>query len=173
MRNIKDVERIVVEVNAKTMRVSGTGEHNVNPGSRESADHSVPFLVAATLRDGTVTPRSFNDSGLGNPEVRALMKKIVVTDNDEFTRASERVPVENCARVTVITTAGERLVGESSGAKKGKSAPADEDAKIAEKFRGLSEDYLGPTRVNSILDRLWKLEDVKDVAVLPAGFVIV
>lgn len=39
--------------------------------------------------------------------------------------------------------------------------------------RGLSEDYLSATRVNSILDRLWKLEDVKDVAVLPAGFVIV
>lgn len=173
LRNIKDVERILVEVNKKTMGISGAGEHNVNPGSRESADHSVPFLVAATLKDGTVTPRSFNDFSLWNPEVRALMKKIEVTENDEFTRASERVPVENCARVIVVTTSGERLVGESSSAKKSKSAHADDDAKIVEKFRGLSEDYLGAKRVNAILECLWKLEDLKDVAVLPASFVIV
>ena len=171
--NIKNIERVLVEVNAKTMGISGAGEQNTNPRSRESADHSVPFLVAAALKDGTVTPRTLNDAGLWNPEVRALMKKIEVSTDDEFTRAAARTPVENCARVTVVTTGGERLVGECSGTKKHKSSPAEDEAAVIEKFRTLAEDVLGVQRTNAVLERLRNLEDIKDVAALPAAFVFV
>ena len=172
LRDRQSVERIEVEVNKKAMGISGAGEENVNPGSRESADHSIPFLVAATLKDGTVTPRSFSDANLWNPGVRALMKKISVRSNDEFTRAAEQVPVENCARVTITTSSGERLVGEFSSARDGKSAKADQDTLIAEKFRSLSEDYLGANRVKANLERLWRLEQIASVAVLPGDFII-
>jgi hypothetical protein len=103
------------------------------------------------------------------------MKKIEVIANDEFTRAAQRVPVENCARVTVITTGGTRLVGESIGgksshAKSGSHAP--DDAAVMEKFRGLCEDTLGAARVNALLERLSTLESLENVAVLPAMMVL-
>jgi len=41
-----------------------------------------------------------------------------------------------------------------------------------EKFQGLTEDFLGAKRVHAILDRLWRLEDLKSVAVIPADFVL-
>ena len=169
--DIAKVERILVEVNQKAMDISGVGEQNFNPTSRESADHSVPFLVAATLKDGKVAARSFNDSGLAHPGVRALMKKTEVAVDDAFTRAHESMPVVNCSRVTVFLSGGERLVGESNSAKS-KSAKGDVDAQVVAKFRELAEDYLGSRRVSAILERLWKLEDMHDVATIPPDFVL-
>ena len=32
-------------------------------------------MTATTLIDGTITPRSFNDAHLWNPELRALVRK--------------------------------------------------------------------------------------------------
>ena len=63
--------------------------------SRETADHSIPYVVAATLMDGTVTPRSFNDQHLWNPELRALIHKIEVVPNAEFSKAYVKLPVEH------------------------------------------------------------------------------
>ena len=43
-------------------------------------------------------------------ELRALMRKIEVVENAEFTQAFERHPPEHRTRVTVVTGNGERLV---------------------------------------------------------------
>ena len=92
LRNIKEVKQVTVEVYKYAKERVGTGEHRWNPDSRETADHSIPYVVAATLMDGTVTLRSFNDAHLWNPELRALMQKIEVVENEEFTKAYERLP---------------------------------------------------------------------------------
>ena len=170
LKNIKDVKQVTVEVNKRAKESLATGEHNWNPDSRETADHSVPFLVAATLIDGTVSLMTFNDAHLWNPELRALMQKIEVVENPEFTQSFERLPQEQSARVTVLMSSGERLVGESSDDKDDLSTPKS-DAQIVGKFRGLTEDYLGVKRVNTILDRLWNLEELKDVTAIPPDFV--
>jgi hypothetical protein len=41
------------------------------------------------------------------------------------------------------------------------------DAEIAAKFLGLTEEFLGAGRAKAILDRLWSLEDLEDVAQVP------
>ena len=46
------------------------------------------------------------------------------------------------------------------------------NAEIEEKFRGVSEDYLGVKQVVTILDRLWKLETLKNVAEIPPAFIL-
>lgn len=43
------------------------------PESRESADHSTPFVVAMTLRDGAVTAGSYDGSPWLDPELREKM----------------------------------------------------------------------------------------------------
>jgi len=45
------------------------------------------------------------------------MQKITVVENEEFTKAYNRVPTEQRARVAVVNSSGERLVGESEGGK--------------------------------------------------------
>ena len=167
-RNIRDVRQVTVEVYNKAKEGNGTGEHQWNPTSRETADHSIPYVVAAALMDGTITPRSFDDSHLFNPELRALMNKIEVVENPEFTASYQKKPVHYQTRVTVTTNSGETHVGNLGNELSEKKS----DAWIDEKFRGLSEDYLGAKRVAHILERLWRLDSIESVAEIPRLFVL-
>ena len=169
--NIKQVKKITVEGYKRIKENLATSENSWNPQSREDADHSAAYVVAATLMDGTVTLNSFNDAHLGNPELRAMMKKVEVIENVEFTKAFGRLPMQQRVRVTVENFNGERMVGETGGDMGDLSAPRS-DAQIEEKFRGLAEDFLGAKRVNVILDRLWHLEDLNNVAAIPPAFVL-
>src|SRR5438552_6032253 len=47
-----------------------------NPISRETADHSLPYIVAAAVLDGTVGVASFTPNVVLNPERRAFIKKV-------------------------------------------------------------------------------------------------
>ena len=167
----KDIKKITVEIYEYARAEGAGGQHHWNPETRETADHSIPYITAVTLLDGTVTPRSFNDAHLWNPELRELLPKIEVVENPEFTKAFDRVPVQHRARVTVETQSGEKLVGETGGDPDDPAMPKS-DAQIEGKFRGLTEDYLGSKRVTAILDRLWHLEDMKSVASIPSLFVL-
>lgn len=171
LKSFNDVKHVTVEIHKNAMDSVGSGDHAWNPTSREDADHSVPYLVAATLMEGTVTLHSFNDAHLWNPDLRALMKKIEVIENDEFTKAYWKLPQQHRSRVTVVTRSGEQLVGEAGGDQDDLAAPKT-DARIEQKFRGLTEDVFDAKRVNAILDRLWHLEELGNVAEIPPAFVL-
>ena len=171
LKNISEVKSVTVEVYKGAKESQGSTEYSWNPQSKETADHSIPYVVAATLMDGTITLRSFNDSHLMNLELRGLIKKMKVIENEDFTQAYRRSPMEHRARVTVVTNGGEQLVGETGGGEDDLAAPKS-DTMIEEKFRGFTEDVLGAARVNSILNSLWHLDDIKNVADIPSAFVL-
>jgi len=160
------VKQVTVEVYDTAKKNMGTGEHHWNPQSRETADHSIPYVVAAALIDGTVTPRQFDDAHLRNPHLRTLLTKIEVVENAEFTEAYHRLPVVHFTRVTVEMIDGERIVGESGGAKGDLSNPKS-DAEIEAKFAGMTEECLGTVRTGALLERLWKIDEMDNVAEIP------
>jgi len=121
--------------------------------------------------DGTITPRSFNDKNLWNPELRALIHKIEVVANDEFTKAYVKVPVEHRTRVTVQTHNGDTLVGEAGGDDDDLNMPKGDDM-INDKFMSLCEDSYGPKQVKRILAQLWALDAMPNVAAIPPALVI-
>jgi len=163
---IDAIEKVSVEVYEAAKVGMGTGEHHWNPDSRETADHSIPYVVAASLIDKRHTPASFNDTRLWDPQLRTLLPKIEVVTNDAFTAAYARVPVEHQTRVTIVLSGGERLVGEAGG-DKGDLSQLKTDAEIVDKFRTLAESTLGVKRVDAVLDALWHVETMTDVAQIP------
>jgi 2-methylcitrate dehydratase len=171
LRDAAAVERVVVETYGKAVETSGIGEHNTNPTSHESADHSIPYLVATTLLDGTVTPRSFGEGKLRNPVLRELMRRIEVVEDPQLTARSERETRYGLARVHVIARDGERLTGDA-GAAQAEGHEKSEQEKIVDKFRTLTLEYLGARRVESIEKTLLALEEVEDASVIPPQFVL-
>lgn len=172
------VERITVEVYKASERAvagieksGGAVDHHWNPDSRETADHSIPYCVAATLLDGSITPRSFDDAHLNNPILRNLLMKTELVENQDFTAAYEKLPVQYRARVTVRLKGGEAPVGETGG-EYGDLSDAKSDEDIAKKFRYFTEPVFGAQRVTTMLDRLWKIGGEKDVSAIPPLFVI-
>ncbi|MCC7486294.1 MAG: MmgE/PrpD family protein [Burkholderiales bacterium] len=166
---IAEVRGVTVEVYESAKAGMATGEHHWNPDCRETADHSIPYVVAAALMDGTVTPRQFDEEHLRSPALRELLAKVEVVTNDEFTAAYGRVPVEHRARVRVVTRGGDELIGEAGGDQGDLSQPKS-DAQIAEKFLGMTEEFIGPRRARAALERLFRLEHLDDVARIPGDF---
>jgi len=166
-----EVERIVVETYAWAKDRSGTKEHHWHPQTRETADHSIPYVVAATLIDGSVGPRQFADERLFDPNMVALMQKIEVVCNPEFTKSYNRLPQAYCTRVEVVTKDGSKHVGEVSSIKGDISDPLT-DAEIEEKFRCQCQEFLGKKRVRAILDSLWQIEKMDVLTEIPPAFVL-
>ena len=57
------------------------------PASRESADHSTPFVMAQALLDGRVTLREFENDAWLSPQVTAMMDRITLVVDPELDRA--------------------------------------------------------------------------------------
>ena len=168
-KDTADVQRVLVEVHRQAKH--GTGREYWDPRTRESADHSIPFVVAVALLHGEVTPSSFSDSMLRDEQVRAMMAKVEIEEDPEFSRAFEGTPQSYRARVTVTAKGGEKSAAESGGDADDLAAPKD-DAAIERKFRTYAEDMLGSRRTSDALECLWRLENVDRIAHLPRLFVL-
>ena len=174
-----EVSNVKVEVyraSERTMSNVGSGNNAAgnpwwNPESRETADHSIPYCVAAALFDGTVTKASFDDAHLSNGELRALLSKVDIVENDEFTAGYDGWPVRHRTRVSVTLVGGARIVGDCGG-DYGDLGDSKSEAEISAKFRALAENALGAWQVDRILEQLWRFEDIPDVSVLPPMLVL-
>src|SRR5439155_805207 len=126
-----------------------------DPETRETADHSIPYLVAAAIRDGGVTPATFAPSRIKDPALRPVIKKLTVVEEPDFTR---RYPAESCTRVEVTTTDGRRVTAETSHPKGHYRNPLT-DGEVEAKFRGLAPRALGAGQCDRVLAEVRGLED--------------
>jgi 2-methylcitrate dehydratase len=130
------------------------------PDSRETADHSLPFLLATALRDGALTLSSFEESNLHDLELRALMRRIRIEHNPEFTN---RFPEELANRLVVTTRSGERLVFEGTYPKGHVRNPAVQ-SEVDAKFAALASGVVSPERRDAIRAAFSQMSECKDVA---------
>src|SRR5271168_2084051 len=66
--------------------------------TKEQADHSLPYLLAVALLDGNVMPVQFKPDRIIKLDVQALLKKVSVRPNHEYT---ELYPGKMPAKITV------------------------------------------------------------------------
>ncbi|HET7414808.1 MAG TPA: MmgE/PrpD family protein [Arthrobacter sp.] len=66
--------------------------------SKEEADHSLLYMVAAALLDGQVQPEQYAPERIAADDVQQLLQKVTVTADDEY---SSRFPAEMPSRVEV------------------------------------------------------------------------
>jgi len=74
-----------------------------NVHTKEDADHSLPYLLAVAALDGDVQPAQLELSRIEKPDVQALLRKVRVRPDDDFTA---RYPREVPSRVTVRLAGG-------------------------------------------------------------------
>jgi len=153
---VEDVEAIDVRIYAMAHSEIGSEPAKWDPKTRETADHSLPYMLAVALHDGRVTPASFEPKRYLDPALRPLMNRIRVTESPELTR---RFPRELPSQIDVTTRSGRRYT-ERAEYPKGHAENPMTDADVERKFRDLSEDVLGKTRTAGVLETLWRLDEV-------------
>ena len=166
--NVAEIARIEVETYEHGVQCSADTRDKWNPTTRETADHSLPYVVAVALTRGTVWIDDFVEERIRDPKVHAVMQKIEVRATEEYTRAwPEAYPF----RITVTMRSGQRHVQEVHYAKGHPKNPMS-DQEIEAKFRRLAEPVMGQGRIDKALSALWDLENMKSAREVFAPFVL-
>lgn len=131
----------------------------LKPKTKETADHSLPYVIAAALVDGNVLPESFSDEKLKDPRIREVLQKIKVVSDPEI---DELFPRIKRARVTITTTDGQRYTAQTDVAKGDPADPmSDED--IIAKFRANARGVLSSERMDEVTEVTWRLDSLANM----------
>jgi 2-methylcitrate dehydratase len=160
--DIAAVESIVVKTYWFAWSETGSEPAKWAPTTRETADHSIPYLVCVALMDGKVDADSFTQARMMDPVLRALMQKVEVV-HDRSLDAMQ--PAANPCRIEV-KLAGGRIVEGSVDYPKGHVRNPPTDDEIADKLRQLNAGLLPVARVEKAIDLCWKLDSLVDVSLL-------
>jgi len=130
-----------------------------DPRTRETADHSLPYLVVNTLIEGEVTKKTFTAERFRDPKVLALVKKFTIEESEAYTR--EFPKAFNCL-IEVTGKSGRKWVMEKKNPKGHPGNPMS-DTEIEEKFLKLTQNMLSPKQAKSTLELVWHLDEIDDV----------
>jgi 2-methylcitrate dehydratase len=162
------ITSILIESFDAAVDIIGGEPEKWRPQSRETADHSLPYCVAAALVDGDIWLEQFDEARFRDEALLALVAKIKVErDAGLSARYPEGIP--NRIRVTLDTG---RKVQREVTYPRGHAGNPMTDAEVETKFKRLSEPVIGAERTAHALARLWKLDDETDITGLLRLFAV-
>lgn len=163
-RQVVDLDRIATIEIATTRRgfqMAGSEPEKWAPQTRETADHSLPYIAARAMLDGDIGQKSYSGVKLRDPTALALMRKISVKPDPAFDGFSGAPPV----RMTATLNDGQRVVQQVDNVPGFPGRPMTR-ADVERKFRGNVEGRLSAQRTDEVLGALWGLEQADDLASL-------
>lgn len=159
--DLEQIASIVLHTSHHTHVVIGTGSNDPQKfdptASRETLDHSVPYIFAVALQDGTWHhEHSYAPERAQRPDTVELWRKISTAEDPEWTRRYHSTdPAEKAfgARAEVTLKSGEVIVDELAIADAHPlgARPFARDQYIA-KFRTLAEGVVEPAEQDRFLE---------------------
>jgi 2-methylcitrate dehydratase len=125
-----------------------------DPRSKETADHSLPYCIAAALVDREVTPAQFEPARILDPTIRAQLPKIRVIADPEIERV---FPALQRTHVTITTLDGRAFEREIDYPKGNPRNPLS-DAEVEAKFDSLAAPLIDAYVREQIKARVWNLD---------------
>lgn len=113
---VEEIASIDIEL-ARGYEVHLGDEPKYDPKTRETADHSFPYILARALVDGAITLESYAPEKIADPALRPLMRKIRVHGSDELRRimSESKGPEAKPAKIRVKTASGREFAEEIMG----------------------------------------------------------
>lgn len=166
---VAKIERVrVVMADYPTIKRHLGDKERADPKSKEAADHSVPFLVAASILDGAMGHAQFDDERWNKPDVRRLMSTMELTTESAI---ASRAPDSYPCRLEAIDTSGAKHVSEvlfPPGLSRGGLAAAD----VVAKFHRITDDAIGVADRNRIVDAVMALPAADDIRGLMSALAV-
>ena len=165
----QEIESIVLHTSHHTHYVIGSGANDPQKydptASRETLDHSIPYIFTVALQDGTWHHvDSYAPERAGREDTVALWHKVTTAEDAEWTRRyHSEDPNEKAfgGRVVIRFTDGTEIVDEIAVADAhplGARPFARED--YIRKFRILAEPVLAPEEIDRFLDLAQRLPEL-------------
>src|SRR6202022_1497168 len=153
-----DVKKIKGEGIARAPPILGVPQ-KYRPDSKETADHSLPYCMAAGLVDGMVTPLQFKEERVLDKALIPIMDKVKVVANEEF---EALFPKFQPSRVPIPTNSAK---SHSTRVDVPKGDPRDPmtEGEIAVKFTALGGDVIGKDQCKKLQKFIMSIETAKNL----------
>ena len=157
--NLADIDTVLVESHDAAVDIIGSEPEKWRPESRETADHSLPYMVAAALMDGELTDRQFEPSRFTDSKLLDLVQKVQVRRHKEL---SDMYP-EAVGNILHIHLKGGKVLTKRIDYPKGHAKNRLSDQELEGKYHGLVDPIMGAERANAILKWVWDLDKQSDL----------
>jgi 2-methylcitrate dehydratase len=131
-----------------------------DPHTKETADHSLPYVIAAAIVDRQVTPAQFTPGKIQDSAIRSQLRKVEVTADPEIEKL---FPALQRVIVTIRTTDGKEHTRQVDYPKGDPRNPLT-DAEIEEKFGALASPVLAPASLQKVKKAVWGLEKLGSIS---------
>jgi 2-methylcitrate dehydratase len=163
-----EIASVRIRTHRTAVESAGTEPEKWDPQTRETADHSMPYLVAVALRDGAVSPASFTDECVRDPALRPLMARMRIEEDASYT---ERFPEQANCRMEITSVSGRSFVAETAHPKGHLRNPLL-DAEVEAKFRLLAAPVLSDAQRDATLATIWSLDSTPNLDALFESLVV-
>jgi 2-methylcitrate dehydratase len=160
--NLDRIATLEIGTTRRGLQVAGTDPEKWAPDTKETADHSLPYIVARAMFDGTIDNESYAPEKLHDPRLRAFMRKITVKADPAFATLTGDVPP---TRLTAVLDDGRRftrLVDQMPGFP---GRPMSR-AEVERKFQSNIGSRWPREQTDAVLQALWTLEKANDLSAL-------
>lgn len=137
------------------VEIAGSEPAKWKPATRETADQSLPYLVAAALLDGELGAAQFAEPRLQAPDVAALLQKVRIQRDPGLTA---RYPEAVANRVEVSLQGG-RVLAREIVYPSGHPRNPLTDIQLEEKLRAAAAPHLDAAALDALISVLWRIED--------------
>lgn len=149
-----EVEAITVTTYEHARNESAGGPERWDPRTKETADHSIPYVMACAWRDGTIGLAHFRPDCVLDPALRPFMARISVTTDPSFPNWRESIVMETDVRAKDGRQAHSRIQDP-----KGLPVNPMMETDIEAKFRTMAEGVLPTAEAEALLAWLWRFDD--------------
>jgi 2-methylcitrate dehydratase len=156
----EDIVSIEIASHEAGYTILGKDPEKWTPLTKETADHSLPYIVGMALIEGRIDNSTYSEKKFRDPKILEFLKKITVVEDKAL---SSMYPEAVANRVTVKLASG-KIVSKQVDYHKGHPKNPMSDREVEEKFQKLTRRYLKRNQAKKILDAVWNLEKVKDVS---------
>ena len=153
------VKSVTIESHEAAVDIIGSEPEKWRPETRETADHSLPYITAIALIDGEVTSKQFEPERFGDRKVWKFLENVHVERNAEL---SAMYPGAVANIVHVDLDDGRRLT-KRVDYPLGHAKNPLQDSEVEGKFFALVTPAFGEKAARGIVDLVWKIDEAKDV----------
>ncbi|PYL51717.1 MAG: MmgE/PrpD family protein, partial [Verrucomicrobia bacterium] len=142
-----EVKSMTIESHDASVDIIGSEPEKWKPETRETADHSLPYITAVALIDGEVTEKQFQPERFKDPKIWKFLENVKVERNAEL---SAMYP-DAAANIVRVELADGRRLSKRVDYPMGHAKNPLKDTEVERKFFALVKPELGETRAKKIV----------------------
>ena len=153
----EEIERVSIDIFEVAYHIIGGGEEGDKRliRTKEEADHSLPYMVAAALLDGDVSPAQYLPERIVRADVQDLLRRVAIQPDAAL---SQRFPAEMPCRIQVSLKDGRTLRIEKQDYEGFYTRPLSWEQAVA-KFERLAAPAINDAQRAAIIETVAQLEN--------------